>query len=284
MREDFAIFILSHERADNIKTLKMLEEAGYTGRWYIVVDDEDRQLERYKELYKDKVLVFSKDEVAKTIDVGDNFDFKSAIVYARNVCFDLAEQLGLKYFLELDDDYDLLMYRYSRYGVLKAAKVNNFDELCEAMLNFLDVSGAHAVCLGQGGDFIAGAKTGLWKQGFSRKAMNTYFMRTDRRFKFVGKLNEDVCTYTWLGSRGYLFLTIPFAMVKPAGTQSMKGGISELYKKVGTYVKTFYAVMYMPSAVKVAVMTTSHARVHHKVYWENCVPQILSEKWKKGGK
>jgi len=103
-------------------------------------------------------------------------------------------------------------------------------------------------------------------------------------FKFVGKLNEDVCTYTWLGSRGYLFLTIPFAMVKPAGTQSMKGGISDLYKKVGTYVKTFYAVMYMPSAVKVAVMTTSHARVHHKVYWENCVPQILSEKWKKGGK
>jgi len=151
MREDFAIFILSHERADNIKTLKMLEEAGYTGRWYIVVDDEDRQLERYKELYKDKVLVFSKDEVAKTIDVGDNFDFKSAIVYARNVCFDLAEQLGLKYFLELDDDYDSLMYRYSRYGVLKAVKVNNFDELCEAMLNFLDVSGAHAVCLGREG-------------------------------------------------------------------------------------------------------------------------------------
>ena len=29
-----------------------------------------------------------------------------AIVYARNACFDLAKDLGITYFIQLDDDYD----------------------------------------------------------------------------------------------------------------------------------------------------------------------------------
>ena len=39
-REDFAIFILSHGRANNVKTVKTLEREGYTGKWYIICDNE----------------------------------------------------------------------------------------------------------------------------------------------------------------------------------------------------------------------------------------------------
>lgn len=42
---DFAVFILSHGRAGNIKTLKALENGNYSGKWYIVIDNEDDQAE-----------------------------------------------------------------------------------------------------------------------------------------------------------------------------------------------------------------------------------------------
>ena len=41
MRNDFAVLILSHGRPNNIKTIKALENANYTGKYYIVIDNED---------------------------------------------------------------------------------------------------------------------------------------------------------------------------------------------------------------------------------------------------
>ena len=43
MRNDFAILILTHGRPDNIKTLSSLKRAGYTGKYYIVIDNEDEK-------------------------------------------------------------------------------------------------------------------------------------------------------------------------------------------------------------------------------------------------
>jgi hypothetical protein len=70
MRNDFAVFILSHGRPDRVETLGALERAGYTGRTYIVIDDEDPQGEEYRKRYGEKVLVFSKEAVAREIDEG----------------------------------------------------------------------------------------------------------------------------------------------------------------------------------------------------------------------
>lgn len=35
------------------------------------------------------------------------------------------------------------------------------------------------------------------------------------------------------------------------------------------------------NGVIVAGLNSTHARIHHQVSWENCVPKILNEKWKK---
>ena len=45
--KDFAIFILTHGRSDNVKTYKMLSKVGYSGKTYFIIDDEDDQLENY---------------------------------------------------------------------------------------------------------------------------------------------------------------------------------------------------------------------------------------------
>ena len=44
--KDFAVFILSHGRADTISTYRALRDGGYTGRTYVVIDNEDDQEER----------------------------------------------------------------------------------------------------------------------------------------------------------------------------------------------------------------------------------------------
>ena len=50
--------------------------------------------------------MFDKLEISKKFDEFDNFDDRRAIVYARNASFEIAKKLGLKYFLQLDDDYE----------------------------------------------------------------------------------------------------------------------------------------------------------------------------------
>jgi len=34
-------------RANNMKTVKTLEKCGYTGKWYIICDNEDKTIEDY---------------------------------------------------------------------------------------------------------------------------------------------------------------------------------------------------------------------------------------------
>lgn len=159
MRSDFAVFILTHGRPENIVTMKSLERGGYSGKVYIVIDNEDDTADRYRELYGDKVIQFDKLAESKKFDAADLSEDRRAIVYARNVCFDLAEQLGLEYFLELDDDYTDFEYRWPEGGKLMIKSIVNIDALFSAMVEFLESSGALSVALAQGGDLIGGANT-----------------------------------------------------------------------------------------------------------------------------
>lgn len=282
MRDDFAVMILTHGRADNIRTLKALKKGGYTGKIYIVIDNEDETADEYYKRFGDKVVMFDKIEAAKKYDAGENFGNRCCIMYARNESFDIAKSLGLKYFMQLDDDFNSFDLRYEEDGKLKGIPCRDLDRLFEGMVEFLETSGAITVALAQGGDMIGGLEGGNFKKGLIRKAMNTFFCSVDRKFDWFGTQNEDVSTYCLRGSRGELFLTVTHAMIIPVATQAGKGGMSETYLENGTYLKSFYSVMYMPSAVKVGVMNTSHSRIHHKVSWENTAPKILNEKYKKG--
>lgn len=279
---NFCVFILSHGRANNVKTLETLKKANYTGDWYIVIDNEDSTANDYYEKFgKDKVIMFDKLEISKTFDTYDNFNDRRTIVYARNVCFRLAKEMGYRYFLQCDDDYESFMYRFSDGKKLKSKTCKNFDKLCESMLRFLNDTNAHTVCMAQGGDFIGGVQGGNWQKGILRKVMNSFFCDVEKPFQFVGRINEDVNTYTTLGSRGVLMLTVTRVMLTQATTQSNSKGMTEVYLDGGTYLKSFYSVISCPSAVKISLMGATNKRIHHKINWNNCVPKILSEKYKK---
>ena len=135
--------------------------------------------------------------------------------------------------------------------------------------------------MGQGGDFIGGKNSGLWKKKLKRKAMNSFICSVNRPFKFIGRINEDVNTYTRSASVGDLFFTTALLRLNQKETQSSKGGMTDVYLSSGTYIKSFYTIMLMPSSVSINTMGIAHRRLHHRIKWNNTVPKIINEKYKK---
>lgn len=281
--KDFVVFILTHGRPNNVITAKTLKKSGYTGRVVIVIDNEDDTAEEYKKVFgKENVYVFDKKGISETFDTMDLSEDRRTIVYARNACFSIAEELGFRYFLELDDDYTSFEFRYpDEYNKKLLIKpCDNLDKAFKYMIDFLKKTNVKTIAFAQDGDFIGGIEGANYRQKVLRKTMNTFFCDTKKKFNFIGRINEDVNTYTRLGSTGWLGLTITDLSIVQKQTQSNKGGMSDVYIDNGTYLKSFYSVMIMPSAVKIGAMGDKHIRFHHKVNWDSCVPKILNECYK----
>lgn len=286
MRDDFAVFILSHGRPNRIYTLRSLNRVGYTGDYYIVVDDEDEALERYKTKFGDKVIVFSKQEAIEKTDRGVNLDNRQIVCPARNQCFAIAKDLGYSYFMELDDDYDEFKFRfdqnfeYNPYGV----KLDNFDEVLNELIKLYQKTDATVISFAQGGDFFGG-KDGSIAQALKikRKAMNTMLFRTDKPVKFMGSINEDVNAYVRLQQLGRLFFMVNTLSVDQKETQTNPEGLTNIYLSTGTYIKSFYTILYSPSCVKLRTIGRKKTtqRIHHAIQWRNAVPKIVSDEYKK---
>jgi hypothetical protein len=282
--KNFAIFILSHGRPDNVITYRTLRNSGYTGRIFIIVDDEDKTLSEYKEKFRDEVIVFSKKDYESKFDLMDNFQNNKVIVYARNACYDIARNLGLDYFFEYEDDYTNFQYRYIDKDSLRGKTIRKLDEALNAMIDCLNQTKADTIAFAQGGDFIGGA--GSFKNNtFKRKAMNSFVFKVNQDPKedviFIGRMNDDVNTYLTQGKIGKLFFQITNINLVQLQTQSNSGGNTEAYKAFGTYVKSFYSVMAAPDCCKIDLMGRTDKRIHHKINWNNAVPKILDEKLKK---
>lgn len=281
-KDNFAIMILSHGRADNVKTVNTLKKSGYTGKYYIIIDNEDSQSDRYIENFgKEHIIIFNKEEIGKTFDIMDNFSGRGVPTFARNAFHKIAKDLNLTYFLELEDDYFCFRQRYDDNGVMKTRYVTDFDALINPYLEFLDVSGAVCVAFAQTGDFLGGLGSTVWAQQITRKAMNSFFCRVDRPFQFFGRFNDDVNSYVENGKRGMLFFTTRDMCLDQPQTQLNEGGITNAYLQYGTYVKSFYSVMLCPSCVKISEMGNTHRRIHHSIDWNLAVPKIISDKFKK---
>jgi hypothetical protein len=281
MEHKFCIFILTHGRPKTVYTYDSLRKHGYTGDIILICDDEDPALKEYRRNF-DLVEVFSKKEIAQTFDVGDNFDEMKAVVYARNACFGIAKKLGYNYFMQYDDDYKSFEYRIYSQFMQVPSTVWNLDAVFQALMEFYVSSPFTTISIAQGGDFIGGKMNNMaMRPTIYRKCMNSFICSVNRPFQFIGRINEDVNAYTCIQSRGVLMGMIPLVSLTQHTTQKNKGGLTEIYLKLGTYVKSFYSVMFMPSACSVKMMGDKHMRLHHSVNWNSAVPKIISEKHRK---
>lgn len=253
--ESFCAFILTHGRPDKVRTYQTLRSSGYTGPIRLLIDDLDKTRDEYVKRYVGEVVIFDKKAVAKTFDTGDNFDDMRAICYARNACFDVARRLGFTYFIQLDDDYTNFGYRFDQNLQYFPKKISNLDAVFGHILRYFIESNATSIAFSQGGDFIGGENL-IGDKGnpntiiirLLRKCMNSFFCSVDRQFKFIGRINEDVNTYVRSASTGLLFLTMNQISLTQVQSQQSSGGMTELYLDSGTYLKSFYTVMYHPSS------------------------------------
>lgn len=287
---DFAVFILSWKRPDRVYTLEALRKHGYTGPVYIVVSEDDPTLDEYHERFGKRLLTFKREEVQSLTDTMDPLRDLSGVVYARNATPSLAEALGLRVWLDLDDDYKSWYWKYGPKrdgGVVRwlknAAPVQNLDAVMEAYVEFMEeVPRCLTIAMVQSGDIIGGPRGSkskaitLW-----RKAMNSFFRHVERPFYFRGRLNEDVNAYLYYGNRGGLMFTYLEPMLYQMPTQQNPGGLTELYLDMGTYTKSFFSLMVLPTAVKITPMGNAYPRLHHRIDWDLAVPKIISEKWRR---
>jgi hypothetical protein len=264
-------------------TYKNIRRLGYTGEIRIIVDNQDPTAAEYEATYPGEVIVFDKKKAGELFDVGDNFQTYRGVVYARNAAFGIAKDLGYEYFIVLDDDYTHFQYKFNGDLEYQPKVMRNLDTVFGLLLEFFIESKIDCLAIAQGGDFIGGENNVRAQKVITlRKLMNLYVCSVNKPFEIESRINEDVTAYTHLGSIGKVFLTICQITLEQTQTQSNPGGMTELYLESGTYVKSFYSVIFSPSFVSVAVLKDREfSRLHHRVDWKYAVPKILSESVKK---
>lgn len=279
MRDDVCVFIISHNRAGDVATADSLDRYNYTGDWYIVIDDED-DVGPYTDEYDEETVIYLENEGAlPETDRGDNFEKHDTPLYTRNQLWDLADDLGYEYFLVLDDDYTNIQYRFDEAFEYNPEVTRDFDAYIEPAVEFLESAEIDTLCIAQGGDFIGGDESQMAQAvQTKRKAMNSFLCKTDRPFKFRGTMNDDVNTYLRAAQYGKLFLTANVMSIEQGSTQQNEGGITDLYRAEGTYMKSFYTILYAPSCTSLTKLAGRSAeRIHHSISWHNAVPKIVPE-------
>lgn len=277
MKRNFCALILSHGRPDGVITYNTLRRSGYTGPIYIVIDNTDTSADKYYENFGEEyVIMFDKIAAFPNTDSGDTLGLPAnSVVYARNECFRIAQELGYDNFIELDDDYCSFSFRYPE----GSKTIRNLDYIFNELVTYLNATPIKSICFSQGGDHMGGFLESRGK--VLRKAMNSFICKTDRPFEFYGRINEDTTMYVLAGTRGDIFLTVMNLQLSQKATQQNSKGLTDIYLQIGTYVKSFYTVMFCPNCVRIALMGRHNKRLHHKVLWEHAIPRIIPESYKK---
>ena len=276
--KDFAVFILSHGRADTISTYRALRDGGYTGRTYVVIDNEDDQEDLYRQKFGDDIIQFDKRDYLEKTDLGDLDTDRRIGVFARNFIQDEAKRLGYKFHLQLDDDVHGFTYRFAHGKVLRALHCSDLDEVFSGMVEYMKETPITSLSFALSA-YNMGGVDGSIKDGMTRKTMTTFLMRADDVQYFHMRMNDDITTSLINGMRGKLYYSYLPIEVEVDKTQVKAGGMTDIYQKNGTYRKSFYSVMCCPSCVKVSAMGITDYRIHHEISWNNAVPKLLSERW-----
>ena len=275
LKNNVGVFILSHGRADNVVTYKVLRNQGYTGKIYIVCDDEDEQLPLYKKNFEN-VIVFSKKDIK--FDVGDNLHKLTKVSsIARNAIVKLKKDV--EFVLMLDDDYKGFNYKIPNGNALKSTKIKNFDKLIDTYVDFLKTNeNILSLSFGTAGDYVGGTNNKV-KDGIYFNGRNSFLFRANENFEFKGRIMEDVTTPAYHNSVGKFFITVLGVQIDVVSRENNTGGIKYKEYELNDYWQYFYPVLWNPSAIK--VRANKDGTFIKNVTAENLIPKILSDRWKK---
>lgn len=280
MRDDTAIFIITHQRADKQLTLKMLKQSGYSGKVYLVVDDMDCQLQEYRKRYGDNILIFSKKKYAEKVDTHINKFRTCSAVFARNACIDMAKEMGLSFYFVCDDDIRCIYVKDGRTGKMETHKIADIERVLSKLVEFMENTRVHAVAFADNSAYIGGANQHV-RNGVKYVLTKFVLCRTDDPVIYQSIMWEDQAScYRDLGV-GKIDFSIMFLAAATPPNEKGAGGCAEMYKSSTNYVNSFMVLMVRPDCVKIVPGKEEKCRMRTR---QNALhPMILHEKYRRAG-
>ena len=281
MTKKFAVFILTHGRPHNQLTVKSLQDVGYTGDLYLVVDDQDESVNEYIAVWgADKIIVFNKDHFIRHTDTGLHTPVPKFAVFARNAIEHIAKEMGYKTFLMLDDDITKFRVRLPEGDSLKSFQFNSqFDTIIENSVDY--VLNCNIACMGLGfcNLYIGGVENFNKENPRQRLCAEAFIRNTAYPISWRLNMVEDLITSIDAAMNGdvwFQFLPIQCEIKMSEG--AVDGGNSDVYRQLGMYRISFMPVIAYPS---------SNAVRHGKKSWasttspDKCIPKIISSRYRK---
>lgn len=281
MTKKFAVFILTHGRPRNQLTVKSLHNVGYTGEWYLVLDDQDETYDEYVEEWgTDRIIVFNKDYFIRNTDTGLRTPVPKFAVFARNAIEHIAKTRGYDAFMMLDDDITKFRIRLPYGDSLKSYPINGqFDAIIEHAVDFV-LSGDIA-CMGLGfcNLYIGGVENFNKENPRQRLCAEAFIRNTSYPINWRLNMVEDLITSidaAMSGAVWFQFLPIQCEIRMSEG--AVDGGNSDVYRMIGMYRISFMPVVAYPSsnAVKLGKKSWISTTTPDK-----CVPKIISSRYRK---
>lgn len=280
MRSDVAVFIITHKRADKPLTYNLFKRARYSGKVYLVVDDKDEQLSEYRAKYKDRVLVFRKDDYKKNVDTHINKFEMNGAIFARNACIDFAQKMKLKYFFVCDDDLKKIYFKNPTTGKMVTKEASsNIERIFEHMVEYMETARQiAALAVADNGTFFGGINKTV-EAGVKYTLTKMMLYRAEKPIKYESILFEDtatICNGYRIGKIG--FSVMPVSVISQEnGTTD--GGCKELYEKMSYYVGDFMTLMCRPDAIR--IIQNKSGELIGNAMQINLYPKIINENYKK---
>lgn len=277
----FAIFILSHKRADRVETYSTLINSGYTGEVFIVIDNEDPQKLMYQKRFENLLLEFNKSKWIERTDTVTNDKRKSSPVYARNYIEYTAKVMGYDAYIVMDDDITNLRFRYVENYVSKSqALKSSLDEVLEAYINYLLTAKIATLSFATVMVYAGGVHN---EADMVRLANHRYTCQIHMRnlafpVDWISLANNDSISANNTAKIGYLWWSLPFIVYDSPKMNTLPGGMKEVYDGVSEFKRAFMSTVVSPSVCRVGC---SKNRLAIKRNLKAAYPVIISGRWKK---
>lgn len=274
------IYIISKGRPQCV-TAQTLTRIKYPGKWYIVVGNNDLELESYKKRWGDRIIVFDWYKEVKNTDLMDNFGYDkkaSGASPVRNAARKISKENGELRHWQFDDDY-LDFSRYNPY-LNKNETIKDGRILFSSMYRIADFANdAKLNNIGFALATIEGNPQRRHKWG--PRVYNAHNLPSDDDLfvEWKGRMNDDTINAVNVWRTGGVEMMVKFLQLRMEPTQKSEGGLTDLYKEDGTVRKTAYLLLACPAFSKLVIR---FGRFHHNVNWRGkLVPKIISDKWEK---
>ncbi len=278
----YAVFILSHKRADRVETYESLRESGYTGDIILVIDDEDDQQFTYYQRFNKDLVVFNKQRYIDTSDAVYPVEKRSSALYARNFIESVAKNRGYDGFIMIDDDMQSFRYRWVEADSVKSLRVGQFlDKVFEYYIQYMKDAGIATTSFPFSMFYTSGVKDLEQRISNFRHTYGVHIRNTDFPVEWKSVINQDTITELLTMQIGYIWWSIPFVVVDSLPMNRLSGGLKSVYDSISDFDKAFLAVITNPSGCKVAYSESTRSSMYIKENRQATYPMIISGRYKK---